>query len=541
MQANCLRCHGPETKKASLDLSTAAGIRAGGESGEILDPQNLAESVLYEYVHERIMPPEDEGELSDDEIATITTWITSGADLGESPVTAEQTLTQHDVLPTLLLRCAICHGRQRREGGLDVRTVSALLTGGETGPAIVPGKPDESLLVRKIHAGEMPPRKTLAFYSVKPVADHELEAIRKWIASGAPEVDVPPDVATTQPDPLVSDADRRFWAFQAPRSPDVPAVQDDDQVRSPIDAFLLAKLAENGLTFSATTDRTTLIRRVHFDLLGLPPDPADVDDFVNDEDPDAYARLIDRVLASPHYGERWGQTWLDVAGYADSEGIQHADDIRPHAWRYRDYVIRAFNDDKPYDRFLLEQLAGDELVDVEHAAEITPEMADSLVATAFLRLAPDATYSPITGFVPDRLEVIDDEIEVFSSAVLGLTIKCARCHSHKFDPIPQRDYYRLAAVFKGGAGRTRLAGATARRTRSAGGCNDLPAPVRRLQRTCCVASGRRRSKNRTTDSCGVGLWRTFAHLRAAAGQLFDAGAAGGSGSAQRADRWPYAV
>ena len=188
---------------------------------------------------------------------------------------------------------------------------------------------------------------------------------------------------------------------------------------------------------------------MYFDLIGLPPEPEDVAAFLADDCPDAYRRLVDRVLGSVHYGERWGQYWLDLAGYSDSEGLTHADDVRPHAWRYRDYVIRAFNADKPYDRFLLEQLAGDELADYEHAGEITPELYDNLVATGFLRLAPDGTFAPITAFVPDRLEVIDDEIEVFSSAVLGLTIKCARCHSHKFDPIPQRDYYRLAAVFKG--------------------------------------------------------------------------------------------
>ncbi len=212
-----------------------------------------------------------------------------------------------------------------------------------------------------------------------------------------------------------------------------------------------------------------------------------------------------------------------MAGYADSEGIQHADDVRPHAWRYRDYVIRAFNDDKPYDRFLLEQLAGDELADLEHAAEITPEMADNLVATAFLRLAPDATYSPITGFVPDRLEVIDDEIEVFSSAVLGLTIKCARCHSHKFDPIPQRDYYRLAAVFKGALDEhdwlaPRLGGPDQPDRRQ-----HLPAALRRVGRTRGMASGRRRSKDRAEGSRRVGLRRTVAHLRPAARQLPDAG------------------
>ena len=171
--------------------------------------------------------------------------------------------------------------------------------------------------------------------------------------------------------------------------------------------------------------------------------------FLADRSPDAYEAMVDRLLASPRYGERWGRHWLDLAGYADSEGKREQDLPRPYAWRYRDYVIRALNEDKPYDRFLLEQLAGDELLDYEHAPKITPEIYDNLVATGFLRMAPDATWANITGFLPDRVEVIADEIDVLGSAVMGLTLKCARCHTHKFDPIPHRDYYRLVAVFKG--------------------------------------------------------------------------------------------
>ncbi len=432
-----------------MDLGTSGGIRQGGESGPILDADSAEDGTLYQYVHDGLMPPEGEGELTGAERETICRWIAAGAPLGAEPAAKEPALSQHDVLPTLLLRCAICHGRHRREGELDVRSVAALKQGGKSGPAIVPGKPADSLLLKRIHAGEMPPKKTLAFYSVRPVTDIELETLSRWIAAGAPEADIKPDVATSEPDPLVSDEDRSFWAFQPPRLDPVPAVKAQDRVQNPVDAFVLEKLEHEGLSLSPEADRRTLVRRVYIDLVGLPPEPEEVEAFVADERPDAYEQLVDRVLASPHYGERWGQYWLDVAGYADSEGIQNADVVRPHAWRYRDYVIRAFNDDKPYDRFLFEQLAGDELADYEHAPEITPELYDNLVATAFLRMAADATYAPITGFVTDRLEVIDDEIEVFSSAVLGLTIKCARCHSHKFDPIPQRDYYRLAATLKG--------------------------------------------------------------------------------------------
>ena len=415
----------------------------------MIDAEDPMAGVLYEYVHERYMPPEDEGELSDQEIRTITKWLESGAKL---PGELDQAVAvnQHDVLPILRLRCSVCHGARRREAELDVRTVQSLTQGGKSGPAIVAGDPDASRILQRIHAGEMPPRRELASASVKPMTDLEVERLTEWIAAGTPEANIDPDVAATkQPDTLVNDADRQFWAFQPPRKEPIPRVADAQQVRTSIDAFLLRKLAAAGLSFSPLADRRTLIRRAHFDLIGLPPSPGQVQQFLTDDKPGAYERMIDRLLASPHYGERWGQHWLDLAGYSDSEGGQHADAIRKHAYRYRDYVIRAFNADNPYDRFLLEQIAGDELADYESAEEITPEIYDNLVATGFLRLAPDGSYAPITSFVPDRLEIIDDELEVFSSAVLGLTIKCARCHSHKFDPLPQRDYYRLAAVFKG--------------------------------------------------------------------------------------------
>jgi hypothetical protein len=257
---------------------------------------------------------------------------------------------------------------------------------------------------------------------------------------------------------LVTDKDREFWAFRPPKLPPVPTCTTGTVelrsttvpvVRNPIDAFILQKLEAKGLNLSPEADRATLIRRASFDLTGLPPEPAEVQAFLADQRPDAYERMIDRLLDSPRYGERWARHWLDVAGYADSEGKREQDHPRKWAWRYRDYVIRAFNSDKPYSRFLLEQIAGDELADYENAKEITSEIYDNLVATAFLRMVPDATWANITNYITDRQEVIADEIDVLGSGVMGLTMKCARCHSHKFDPIPQRDYYRLVAVFKG--------------------------------------------------------------------------------------------
>ena len=357
-------------------------------------------------------------------------------------------LTEHDVIPVMLLRCTVCHGSRRQEAELDLRSKAGMLKGGKSGPAIVPGKPEESLILKKIASGEMPPRRRLVEVSIKVIESPEIELLTKWIALGAPETPASADVVAADNEKNISDDDRKFWSFQPPRAAAVPTVKDVGRVRNPIDAFVRSKLEETGLAPSPEADRLTLIRRAYFDLIGLPPTPEDVQAFVSDTDPVAYEKLIDRLLESSHYGERWGRYWLDLAGYADSEGVQHADPIRPHAWRYRDYVIRAFNSDKPYDRFLLQQIAGDELADHENGP-VTDEIYDNLVATGFLRMAPDGSTANITNFVPDRLEIIADEINILTSSVMGLTVRCARCHDHKLEPIPQRDYYSLAAVFKG--------------------------------------------------------------------------------------------
>jgi mono/diheme cytochrome c family protein len=450
-QARCLRCHGSKRRRADLDLGSAAAVLKGGESGPAVVPGKPEKSLLYEKVHKGDMPPGKKDRLTEAEVALVRRWIAAGAPAGkgQQPAQPAATLTQHDVVPILLRRCTTCHGARRREGGLDLRTKAAMLRGGKSGPAIVPGNPDRSLLLEKVRSGAMPPRQRLVEASVKPIEPAETAVLARWIAQGAPEVTVAPDVATTSPDPLVNDRDRDFWAFRPPRPVAVPAVQGAAQMRNPIDAFVLHRLQPRGLSLSPEADRLTLLRRASLDLTGLPPTPDEVQAYLADRGPGAYERLIDRLLASPRYGERWGRHWLDLAGYADSEGKREQDLYRPHAWRYRDYVIRAHNADKPYDRFLLEQIAGDELADYENAAQITHEIYDNLVATGFLRMAPDATWANITGFVPDRLEVIADEIDVLGSVVLGLTLKCARCHSHKFDPIPHRDYYRLVDVFKG--------------------------------------------------------------------------------------------
>ncbi len=424
LEAHCRRCHADKVHKADLDLSTPAGIRKGGESGPAVVPGKPDDSPLYAKVHAGKMPPGKKDPLSDAEVATLRRWIAAGASFGSGAGEAAA-VTQHDVMPILLRRCTVCHGLRRQEGGLDLRSKATMLRGGKSGPVIVPGKPEASRLIQKLRAGQMPPRGRLVEASVKPAEPDEIEVLSRWIAAGAPEAAAKPDVATTTPDPMVSDRDRDFWAFRPPRAVPIPRVRQASRVRNPIDAFILQKLEQKGLTLAPEADRATWLRRATFDLTGLPPEPGEVQRFLADSAPDAYERAVDRLLASPRYGERWARFWLDLAGYADSEGKREQDLPRPHAWRYRDYVIRSFNSDKPYSRFLLEQLAGDELADIEHAAEITPELYDNLVATGFLRMVPDATWANITGYVPDRLEVIADEIDVLGSAVLGLTVKCA--------------------------------------------------------------------------------------------------------------------
>lgn len=449
LRAHCLRCHGEKARRGGLDLRSYADALKGGDSGLVLVQGKPDESLLYGKVRDGVMPPKGKDRLTEPEVTTIRRWIEGGAPSMESRAAATPEVTQHDVIPILLRRCTVCHGASVKEAGLDLRTRASMVRGGKSGPALVPGKPEQSLLIRKIRTGAMPPLRRIVEFSIKPIEPAETAVLARWIELGAPEAPIAPDVATTTPDPLVSDKDRDFWAFKPPQPVAVPVVHGISHVRNPIDAFVMRRLEQKGLTLGREADRASLMRRVTFDLTGLPPEPDDVRAFVADNDPRAYEKLVERLLSSQRYGESWGRHWLDLAGYADSEGKREQDLPRAGAYRYRDYVIRSFVADKPYDRFLLEQIAGDELVDYEHAPEVTQEMVDNLIATGFLRMAPDPTWYNLTNFVPDRLEVVADEIEVLSSSVMGLTMKCARCHNHKFDPIPQRDYYRLVAVFKG--------------------------------------------------------------------------------------------
>ncbi|QDV88447.1 PSD1 and planctomycete cytochrome C domain-containing protein [Planctomycetes bacterium TBK1r] len=445
LATKCGKCHSGEVQKGELDLSSMTGVRRGGESGDPLLAESIDDSRLWSVIADGEMPPDGEPPLDADERKSIHTWIEAG---GHSKVAAEsksETVDQHDVLPILLLRCNTCHGPRIRQAGVDLRSRAAMIAGGKNGPAMIPGDADASPMIRRIESHACPPSESLLKFFVRRPTQAETQTLRQWIDAGAPLAGATLAGATQASDPepssrAVADEDRQHWAFQPPVA--------TSRFQS-IDAFILDRLAENDLTLAPTADRDTLIRRAHVDLIGLPPSPDEYLFWRDSDDPNWYAQMIDRLLASNHYGERWGRYWLDLAGYADSEGGISADPIRKVAWKYRDYVIRAFNDDKPYDQFLLEQLAGDELVDYQNADTVTDAIVDQLIATGFLRMGIDETGSRTMNFVPERLKVISDAITVVSEGLMGLTMECARCHSHKYDPIPHRDYYRLKAVFQG--------------------------------------------------------------------------------------------
>jgi hypothetical protein len=349
---------------------------------------------------------------------------------------AEPPTFERDVRPIFKEYCLDCHGAgDKPSGKLDLRLKRFVEKGGKSGPAIVAKDAAASLLLERLKAGEMPP-------SEKKVPAEKIAIIEKWIASGA--ATLRPEPETLPPGLGITEEERAYWFYQPLKRPEPPAVVSAaDRVRTPIDAFVLAKLGARGFGFNPDADRATLIRRATFDLTGLPPTQKEIDDFLADQSADAYEKLLDRLLASPAYGERWGRHWLDAAGYADSEGDGTADTVRPHAWRYRDYVIRAFNADKPLDRFVIEQLAGDELVP-QPWTNLRPEQIELLAATGFLRTAPDGTTTGAT----DAEQVVADTIKIVTSSLLGTSVACAQCHDHRYDPIPQQDYFQLRAIFE---------------------------------------------------------------------------------------------
>ncbi len=350
---------------------------------------------------------------------------------GEGPTADGAAFFENQVRPLLAKTCLECHGPTKQKASLRLDSRNAVLRGGDHGPGIVPGNPAKSLLVQAInHSGEphMPPRAKLS--------DEQIAILTRWVSLGAPW---PDNGAAPLRGGGITALDRDFWSFRPVTKPAVPAVHDTAWPRNEIDRFILARLESAGVKPAPPADKRTLIRRATLDLIGLPPTLDEVNAFLADESPDAFAKVVDRLLASPHYGERWGRHWLDVVRYADTAG-ETADYPVPQAYRYRNYVLSAFNADKPYDQFVTEQIAGDLL-----AATGPRELyAERIVATGFLAI------SRRFGFDPQNYHhlTIQDTLDTLGQTVLGLSLGCARCHDHKFDPLLREDYYALYGIFE---------------------------------------------------------------------------------------------
>ncbi len=361
---------------------------------------------------------------------TSCTWAVLAALLAAPAAGADDAFFRAQVAPVLEQHCLRCHGDKAKRGGLSLATVKAVRAGGDSGPAVVPRRPDDSLLVQQV-SGKKPkmPR------GEPPLTATQAAVLKAWVEGGA-----------AWPDGVVL-KDRAGgetgWSLRPLARPALPPVKDAARVGNPIDRFVLAKLEEQGLTPAPEADRRTLLRRLSFDLFGLPPSPDEVDAFVNDPAPDAYEKLVERLLASPRHGERWGRHWLDVVHYGDTHGYDK-DKLRPNAWPYRDYVIRALNEDKPYARFVQEQVAGDVLF---------PGTRDGVAALGFLAAGPwdfvgqvELREGTLDKKITRNLDR-DDMVATTMNTFVSLTVQCARCHDHKFDPVTQEDYYSLQAVF----------------------------------------------------------------------------------------------
>ncbi len=343
-------------------------------------------------------------------------------------------LFERKIRPLLDQHCSSCHGRQQQKGGLNLASRETMLAGGESGAVVVPGKPDESVLIGAVgYEGnvQMPPSGKLS--------TGEIAALREWVALGAPWPASTPSVMRSAGE--ITDADRQFWSFRPVVDPSPPAVGRADWPRRPLDAFVLARLEAEGLAPVGEADRRSLIRRATFDLIGLPPTAAEVEAFVADERPDAYERLVERLLDSPHYGERWARYWLDVARYGEDQAHLFQARLYPSGYRYRDWVVEAFNGDLPFDRFVIEQIAGDLVTDSPGGSNRTGRLA----ALGFFALGP-VYYADNACAMKAKSDEYDDRVDTLSRGFLGLTVACARCHDHKFDPISMRDYYALAGI-----------------------------------------------------------------------------------------------
>ena len=355
------------------------------------------------------------------------------------PATAETDVRfETAVRPILKTHCWQCHGEENPvKGGLDARLARWLRQGGDSGPAVVPHKPQESLLIERVATGEMPPGS-------KTLTPRELATLRQWIEQGAKTLRPEPEGIARE---ALTPEEEGHWSFQPIVRGTLPELDSAAQPTSPIDVFLLKRLEANEMDFSGRAGRETLIRRVSIGLLGLPPTPDQIAMFLADRSPAAFESLVDRMLASPYYGERWARHWLDVVGYADSDGVTKADSVRAWAFKYRDYVVRALNRNQPWNDFLVEQLAGDELVAPPYR-DLTLVQARRLIATGYLRMSPDGTDGPVIDQDLARNQTVAEVIKVVTTSLLGLSVGCAQCHPHRYDPISHRDYYRIRALFE---------------------------------------------------------------------------------------------
>jgi Protein of unknown function (DUF1553)/Protein of unknown function (DUF1549)/Planctomycete cytochrome C len=366
----------------------------------------------------------------------LAAWLAAAASVAAAgPQPEGVAFFERKIRPVLVKECYGCHSASAKalKAGLRLDTRAGVLGGGDSGPAVVPGKPEESLLLDALRYDgvEMPPKGKLP---VAIIADFE-----RWVQMGAPDPRDGSPAAGPKPAGIDLAAGRRFWAYQKPRRHDTPEVSDAGWPWGAIDRFILAGLEARGLRPVRDADRTTMIRRLSFDLVGLPPTPDEIDAFVNDPAPDAYERLVDRLLASPHFGERWGRHWLDVVRFAESLTLRGL--VLENAWRYRDDVVAAFNADRPFDRFIIDQIAGD-----LQGGSSWRECRERAIATTFLTLGNTNLEEQDKAQL--EMDVIDEQLDTIGKAFLAQTIGCARCHDHKFDPIPTRDYYAMAAILR---------------------------------------------------------------------------------------------
>ncbi|MBI3192307.1 MAG: DUF1549 domain-containing protein, partial [Pedosphaera parvula] len=366
-------------------------------------------------------------------VAVLSVWLggLAGASLNAAQITAAQTeFFEGKIRPIFASHCYKCHGQaegNKVKGGLALDSREGLSKGGNSGAAIVPGAPDKSLLITAVRYTDpdlqMPPKG-------EKLSSSQVADLVTWVKMGAPDPRTGVVVAKAGSWAYGGN----HWAFQPVRKPVEPAVQGKEWVATPVDAFILAKLEQQGLKPSPPADKRALLRRVTFDLIGLPPTPAEIKSFLEDNSADAFAKVVDRLLASKHYGERWGRFWLDTARYSDTKGDvnkRREEPYYPYAWVYRDYVIKSFNEDKPFDRFLMEQIAADKLP--------LGDGKSALAGLGFLTLGDR--------FGGNINDIINDRIDVLTKGTLALTVACSRCHDHKFDPIPQADYYSLHGIF----------------------------------------------------------------------------------------------